>query len=159
MAVYLFTYHAYGSWLPDRPRGYVRHGRGVQHADREAALGYRSRMSHPPVRLTSALQQTVVAAVKEKCEIKGLTLHAVTTDVTHIHVLTAWEPFNRSKLISRGLHASITRQLNAAHHRRPWLTRGGSRRRIRTREHFEYLIHHYLPRHDGCSFYRHRRRA
>ena len=33
MPVYLFTFHAYGSWLPDNPRGYVRRKEGIQPQD------------------------------------------------------------------------------------------------------------------------------
>ncbi|MEM1305417.1 MAG: hypothetical protein AAGG46_11005, partial [Planctomycetota bacterium] len=29
MPVYLFTYHTYGSWLPDRPQGYVQRDQGI----------------------------------------------------------------------------------------------------------------------------------
>src|SRR4051794_35604479 len=29
MPCYLFTYHAYGSWMPDHKRGYVHRGQGV----------------------------------------------------------------------------------------------------------------------------------
>jgi hypothetical protein len=30
MPVYLFTYHAYRSWMPDRPEGFVQEGRGIE---------------------------------------------------------------------------------------------------------------------------------
>jgi len=33
MPCYLFTYHAYASWMPDREEGHVRRGEGILSAD------------------------------------------------------------------------------------------------------------------------------
>jgi hypothetical protein len=41
MPCYLFTYHAYGSWMPDRPQGYVRRGKGILPTDTRMAERYR----------------------------------------------------------------------------------------------------------------------
>ena len=35
MPVYHFTLHAYGTWMPDRPEGYNKHGEGYQAPDTE----------------------------------------------------------------------------------------------------------------------------
>ena len=44
MPCYLFTYHGYGTWLPDRSRGYVRRKEGILPTD-EAPMAecYRKR--------------------------------------------------------------------------------------------------------------------
>ena len=41
MPVYLFTYHAYQSWMPDRGRGFVQKGRGIQPTNALLAHAYR----------------------------------------------------------------------------------------------------------------------
>ena len=41
MPVYLFTYHAYQSWMPDRARGFVQKGRGIQPPNEALAAAYR----------------------------------------------------------------------------------------------------------------------
>jgi hypothetical protein len=40
VAVYHFTYHAYRSWMPDNPKGYVRRGEGILPPDAEMARLY-----------------------------------------------------------------------------------------------------------------------
>jgi hypothetical protein len=37
MPCYLFTWHAYATWLPDRKQGYVEKGRGILPPDKAAA--------------------------------------------------------------------------------------------------------------------------
>jgi hypothetical protein len=41
MPCYLFTYHAYLSWMPDRPQGYVRRKKGIFPPDEEKAEAYK----------------------------------------------------------------------------------------------------------------------
>ncbi len=41
------------------------------------------------------------------------------------------------------------RRLNRDFERRPWFSKGGSRKQVADQEHFDYLVHVYLPRHTG----------
>jgi hypothetical protein len=53
MPVYLFTYHAYQSWLPDNRRGFVQEHQGVQPTNGRLAAAYRKAASHPPYESTA----------------------------------------------------------------------------------------------------------
>jgi len=91
MPVYHFTYHAFGTWLPDHGRGYTRRGAQVLPPDNEMADRYRANMSQPPVRFTSEVQRVMIAELQTACEAQGYTLHSVGTDDTHLHVVVAWD--------------------------------------------------------------------
>lgn len=67
MAVYLFTIHAYSSWMPDRRQGYTVKGLGIQPQDFEAAEEYRENAKHEPVIFKTDHQQTIVNATLEVC--------------------------------------------------------------------------------------------
>ena len=60
MPCYLFTYHAYGSWMPDRKQGYVRRGQGVQPPDMKRAEQYRRRANQEEVTFDSRMQQLAI---------------------------------------------------------------------------------------------------
>jgi hypothetical protein len=51
MPCYLFTYHAYGSWMPDRVEGYVRRGQGILPRDTQMASLYYRNALHDMVQL------------------------------------------------------------------------------------------------------------
>jgi len=155
LAVYLFTFHAYGTWLPDRQRGYTRRDDGVHPKDDWIANCYREAMSDEPASMTKMVQQVVVDAVREKCEIKDWTCHGIATDLSHVHILLSWEAYTPWESVRRGLKSSITRQLNVRIARRKWLTQKGSRKWVKARNHFDYLLTTYLPSHSGVGWYRH----
>lgn len=95
MAVYLFTLHSYGSWLPDRARGYTRRGQGVLPSDGKMAGYYRDDMNAGVVSFDRSVQQLIIEAICEHCRVKSYDLYAVATDPTHIHVLVGWRGFVR----------------------------------------------------------------
>lgn len=85
MAVYLITLHSYGSWLPDRARGYTRRGAGVFSSDAKMAGYYREGMKDVEATFNRAAQQHIIEAVRGYAEIKHCLLYAVATDATHVH--------------------------------------------------------------------------
>jgi hypothetical protein len=60
MPCYLFTYHAFGSWMPDRRQGYVRRGKGIQPADPKMAERYRQNSRHDEVRFLEPHQLAAI---------------------------------------------------------------------------------------------------
>ncbi|MEO0586089.1 MAG: hypothetical protein AAF078_00455 [Planctomycetota bacterium] len=149
MPVYLFTLHTYGSWLPDRARGYVKRKQGVLEPDAQMAGWYREAMDSSVVEWTPAQQRSVIAAVRKHCTIKAWTAYAIATDPTHVHALIAWRDRTPWMTVRRGLKASISRALNEHSDRRKWLSEGGSRKRVTDQDHFDYLRKVYLPSHRG----------
>jgi len=156
MPVYLFTYHAYMSWLPDRSRGYVRRERGVLPPDERDAQWYRSQARESPVTFDASIQQLMidellVAAGYQRCRI-----HAVATDASHLHVVVSWTDERDELRLRTGLRTSITRRLNNAREKRTWLAENASRKRVRDQDHFDHLVGKYLPDHRGVKYDEHR---
>ena len=61
MPCYLFTFHAYGTWLPDRRRGYVRRDKqGIHKQDHELADKYKEQMSQDIVRFDRDIQELMI---------------------------------------------------------------------------------------------------
>ena len=53
MPCYHFTFHGYGTWMPDEDDGYVRRGEGQLPQDVVEASKYRGRMTQEEASLTS----------------------------------------------------------------------------------------------------------
>jgi REP element-mobilizing transposase RayT len=150
--IYLFTFHAYRSWRPDHPRGYVRRNEGVLPRDPDMAGRYDRHAKFPQVRFTSDLQRVLVDGAQDICSRRAWRLHFVATDPTHVHLLISW--LDRA-LGWKDVHDTLKRLLgmllakHTGERGRKWFVRKGSRRRVRDREHFEYLMGCYLPSHRG----------
>jgi hypothetical protein len=151
MPCYLFTWHAYGTWMPDRRQGYVKRGRGILPTDAAEAARYRARQKEPTAIFDFDVQRLMIDEAFIAADKRRFRLHGVATDATHVHVLLSWaddRPFERLK---RGLRESISRRLNA-HRRRRWLVHSGSRKRVKDYGHFNYLMDEYLPKHRGWKW-------
>ncbi len=152
MAVYLFTLHSYGSWLPDRARGYTRRGEGVLPKDEKMAGYYRDQMNTAVVRFDRSIQSQMIKAITTHCELKSYKLYHVATDPTHVHVLIGWDGYVKWKSVRRALKQSISRRLNEHFDKRRWFAREGSRKQVKDRQHFDYLVTTYLPSHRGLTW-------
>jgi REP element-mobilizing transposase RayT len=152
MPCYLFTYHAYSSWMPDHKRGYVRRHEGILAPDAEMAARYCAAATFEPARFgheqqLAAIEVSQVAVVHIECR-----LHFVATDASHIHVLTSWSDA-RSWLQNRtSLKRALTIRLKQQFGDRPWLCDGASPKRVRDEGHFEHLVSSYLPKHRGWKW-------
>ena len=152
MPCYLFTYHAYGSWLPDRKQGYVKRHQGILPQDMQKHGLYAKAMTEEIVNFSSEHQRCIIESLIKSQTPQRFELHYVATDPTHVHALLAWRD-DRNVVAMPGLvKGSISRELNAAMKRRTWLSEGGSRKQVRNREHFDYLMTTYLPKHSGWKW-------
>ncbi len=151
MPYYLFTWHTYGSWLPDRPQGYVHWSRGREQTNIALAQRYRQQQKETTVSLTEELQREVIAELVETAPLISFRLHFVATDATHVHVLTSWQDGRGWERLRRSIRRSLSVRLNRQR-RRKWFSRGGNTRRVESRKHFEHLIEHYLPSHHGWKW-------
>ena len=68
MPCYLFTYHAYGSWMPDRPQGYVQRKQGILPPDAVLAQKYRTAMEQSEAKFTSDVQIALIDSLLESRE-------------------------------------------------------------------------------------------
>ena len=154
MAVYLFTFHAYRSWNADNPHGFVQQYRGVQAPNDKLARFYDEHAQQPPVLFDPFQQRVLIWITFDACARRGWRLHYVATDRTHVHILLSWRSYESWKPISTRLKNlasfALGQKLQQPGHK--WLSRHGSRKRVRDRQHFDYLISQYLPKHRGLKW-------
>ena len=153
MPCYLFSYHAYGSWLPDRRRGYVRRGQGIVPPDEQMAARYRSNLKQAIVCFDAAIQQWMIDEVLVACRYQQLRCHYISTESTHLHVLVSWSIERTWEVTRAKLRESITRRLNREIGRQEWFSKSPSRKRMTDRTHFNYLMTDYLGKHSGWKWY------
>jgi REP element-mobilizing transposase RayT len=151
MPAYLFTLHSYRSWNADHPRGFVQAGCGIQPPNTALARYYDRQATHEPVLFGDQHQQTILWIVWDACQNRTWRLHAVAFEPSHVHILVSWSSAHTWQTVRRKLKNLIGWSLSKAFHQsgQRWLVRGGSRKRIRDRRHFDHLVSTYLPRHGG----------
>jgi REP element-mobilizing transposase RayT len=151
MPCYHFTLHAYRSWNADNPRGFVQTGRGIQTPNVALARYYNSAAKQQPVEFGPLHQQTILWIAWDACRNRGWRLHAVAFEPSHVHLVVSWTSSDLWKRVRGKLKNLISWALSQGFgsEGRRWLVRKGSRKRVKNRKHFVYLINKYLPRHKG----------
>ena len=152
MSVFLFTYHGYRTWMPDREEGFVRKGKGLQPPDKELNAYYHfdaaeSEILFDPDIQLALLDEAQIAAVKQ-----NFRLHYVATETTHVHVLVSWKDDRPWSRLRASIKSSFSRRLSRDFKRRTWLSENASRRHVEKQEHFDYLVNVYLPDHRGWKW-------
>jgi len=151
MPVYLFTFHAYRSWTPADPRGYVRHGEEkIRPTNQQMAKWYDRDAKQEPVVWSATDQGILIAAAREMSQHKAYRLHAIVANPSHVHVLASWGGQETQwSHVAHTFKRILGMKLSKAHATtgRRWFSRGGSRKRVRDREHFDHLVSSYLPKH------------
>ena len=155
MPVYLFTYHAYRSWMPDRPGGFVQKGKGLQPPNRELAAAYANAANHPPFSFDEDTQQLLIETTLDVCSRRDWRLHEIATETSHLHALVSWKNTTRWQNVRGKIRNICSLELSKKHqqHGRPWFVEGASRKRVRNRRHFERLMTTYLPNHRGLKWF------
>lgn len=153
MPVYLFTFHAYASWMPDRKQGFVQHGKGILPSDPQMAQSYRDRQSQNKVTFNEFIQLNIIDAIQENHKHSHYRLHAIATDPSHVHILISWHDQRPTAKLRTAVKQAVTRHLNLSIQKQQWFSRKGSQKRIRDKQHFDYLMKVYLRRHKGLSWY------
>lgn len=152
MPCYLFTFHAYGTWMPDRVRGYTKRGKGQLPADREMAERYRENMKEQPVSFSDDLQRAMIEETLKASEFQRFRVEAAGSDPTHLHDLVSWRDRRAWVQVRRGLRTSLTKRLNDQFGKRTWFIESSSRKRCKDRDHYDYLVTQYLPDHRGWKY-------
>lgn len=152
MPCYLFTYHGYGTWMPDHPRGYVKRKVGILASDAHMAECYRKNQQQDTVSFDRRIQRLIIEEALVAFDFQNLRGHFIATDPTHIHVLLSWNTEAVWQSVRSSVRSSLTRRLNREIQRRTWFAKQPSRKRVRDQQHFEHLIRSYLPRHRGLNW-------
>jgi REP element-mobilizing transposase RayT len=153
MPCYHFTFHGYGTWLPDEDDGYVRRGEGRLPQDTSAASKYRRRMTNHAAEFDESMQLAMIEEVHAASQHQTYRVHCVATEPTHIHILVSWKDEERaSEKLRASIRQSLSRRLSKQFGQRQWLSEGGSRRRVINEEHYDYLLAIYLMEHGGWKW-------
>jgi hypothetical protein len=152
MPCYLFTYHAFGSWLPDHRRGYVHRGQGILPPDQHMADIYRTNLKQAVITFPATIQRELIIGTLQACEHQQVRCHYIATEPTHAHVLVSWNSNRTWEIVRKQIRSNITRKLNSAHKRQNWFSKSPSRKQVRDRKHFDHLITTYLPKHSGLKW-------
>ena len=140
MPCYLFNYHTFGSWYPDRAQGYVERGKGILPRDVKMAEVYRGRAKHETILIKEEHQQAIIHRLVEAVGHIYCRLHDVATDDTHIHVPVSW-PGERTWQQNRASPKKVlTSMLKETFEDRPWFSENASHKRAEKREPLDYLI-------------------
>ncbi|MEN6452252.1 MAG: hypothetical protein ABFC96_17310 [Thermoguttaceae bacterium] len=151
MPCYLFTFHAYGTWMPDRDEGFVRRERGLMPPNRELADAYRRRATEDRVVLEARIQLLLIEEARIAFGKQRYRGHYIATDPTHVHILASWADDRLWNKIRNGLKSSLTRRLNRDVSRRNrWFVDSASRKRVMDNVHFE--VNTYLASHRGWKW-------
>jgi REP element-mobilizing transposase RayT len=150
--VYLFTYHAYCSWMPDRQRGFVRRHEGILPPNRALSNIYKRQTVDEEVKFNAQLQRLLIDELVTSCVKQNWRLHFVATTASHVHTLVSWRSAHTWKQVRVSLKSSLSRRFNKDQGRRRWFSEGASRKRIQNKSHFDYLVSSYLPQHRGWKW-------
>ncbi len=152
MPCFLFTYHGYGTWLPNRSRGYVKRGQGILPPDEHMHRLYTESMTETIVCFNGEIQLELIRAALEAAPHQRFEPYYIATDSSHLHVLLGWRHSKRSVLLRSQLKWSLTRALNLKYEHRKWLADKGNCKQVKDRQHFDYLRNVYLPKHNGWKW-------
>jgi REP element-mobilizing transposase RayT len=152
MPVYLFTFHAYRSWMPDHKRGYTQRGKGYLPPDEEMAQNYERRAKHDATIFDEELSRALLQELIDSCKKISCRFHGGSTEPTHIHGLVSWKHDRSWMSVRTSLKTSLTKRLKQIS-KDIALSRGASRKQVETRRHFDHLMKTYLPEHHGLAWY------
>jgi hypothetical protein len=164
--VYLVTTHAYRSWSEGNPRGYVQRGQGLQKTSERLARWRADNARQEPARFSADVRKVISQVVNEIAIERAVRLHAQAATATHVHVLISFVSpactCGASKFCGKGCGARsfveafatrLKQKMGQAIAKfsgtsgRQWFSRGWNLTRIRDREHFDFMVGKYLPRH------------
>jgi hypothetical protein len=154
MPVYHYTFHAYGTWLPDRAEGYTPYHAGWQPPDASRADQYRSSMDQHPSRFSSAVQELALKTLRDGEPLQNYKLYVFASDQSHLHAVVAWRDDREPTRVQSQIKSSLTRALNNHMGKRKWIARGAGKTPVKDEEHLNHLAHAYLPSHSGVFWYR-----
>lgn len=149
---YFITWTCYGTWLHGSPSGSADDEHNIPgtpylppDAQRQAAE--REKMEQPPYSLDERRREVLLAAIRQDCEYRGWTLHAVHVRSNHIHVVVTADA--TPERVMNDLKSYGSRRLNEAgfdtKDRKRW-TRHGSTRYLWTEDDVHAAVEYTLDR-------------
>lgn len=149
--MYHFTFHAFGTWRADHPRGYTLREEGYQPPDAEEQRRREDKLTQDVVQFDEAMQKVLVVGTQDICTRRGWRFHGAGNDRTRYHALISFERFVDWQEARDTLKNILSLFLGRWTGREgvTWFVEGGSRKREESRKHFDYLLDRYFPDHRG----------
>jgi REP element-mobilizing transposase RayT len=146
---YFITCVTYGTWLPGDDRGWVEYHRGWKLPDPARHLEAEAKMNEDACILNLPQRTAVNLQVRETCDYRGWTLHAVNCRSNHMHIVVT-APNTSSRKVRIDLKAWATRRLKKFDPSRDnWWAERGSIRWLFDAEGLEATIFYTLDGQDG----------
>jgi REP element-mobilizing transposase RayT len=139
--------------MPSHKRGYVHRTQGLQPCDIQLAEQYKLKQQQETVVFDKKIQKYLVESARQISHHIALRVYAVATESTHVHILVSWDDQREWEQIRRSLRGGLSRVLNQQFGKRAWFAKLGSRKRVKEREHFDYLKRRYLSSHKGIKWF------
>jgi REP element-mobilizing transposase RayT len=150
---YHITWTTYGTWLPGDARGWIKKNTlGIQEPDSEREEQARELMAEEAVLLAPAQRALVEHTIREHCQIRKWSLHAVNARSNHVHMVVtadceAREVMNQLKAwCSRKLSdaAGLENAVAVKAGRRRWFTEGGNHKTIEDEEYLNNAVRYVM---------------
>ena len=152
---YLLSWTTYGTWLHGDNRGWVESGEpGVKAPDPNRLDDSRQRMTSAAIRLDPGQRQLVETTIRDHCQIRKWTLHAVNVRTNHIHVVVTAEM--APEKVMEQFKAWCSRRLSEAaglvpapdtkNGKRRWWTEHGSTKWINDEDYFHNAVRYVNER-------------
>ena len=151
---FFITWTCYGTHLPGDERGWTKWHKGEQLPQPLLEDWCRNQMTETAVLLDATQREIVNEVVREHCEIRGWTLHAVNCRSNHCHVVVTAVDYDgdqvRDQLKSWAKRRLKNHQGAQPHAdvRKHWWTRKGSVRKLFDDESLEAAIHYTIEAQD-----------
>lgn len=116
-ATWLLTFRTYGTWLPGDGRGWIHHGDAVPgtpiRSPKPGLQSYSGAQMRASPRIFGNQERAIVdAAIRDTCEFKRWSLHAVAVQTNHVHAVLGIDVPPHEALTA--LKAWATRRLREA---------------------------------------------
>jgi REP element-mobilizing transposase RayT len=148
---HLITFRSYGTWLHGDQRGSVDREHNLYKAPYASANENRKNhnkkiLKGEPVLLDAPRRESVEKAIRETCNYRKWTLHAINVRTNHVHVVVSIGT-KKSELALNALKANATRQMREdgcwKMNYSPWVDKG-SRRNLWNERSLERAIDYVL---------------
>jgi hypothetical protein len=108
-------------------------------------------MTQGVIQFDADMQRVLIVGTYDICQRRGWRFHGAGNDLTHYHSLVSWKGFVDWQEARDTLKNILSLFLGRWTGREgvTWFVEGGSRKRVETREHFDYLLDTYIPDHRG----------
>jgi hypothetical protein len=110
---YHITWRTYGTWLPGSEDGWVKHKTlGIRDESAPLEKHARDLMTQDAVVLSESQRAIVEQTIRDHCQFRNWTLHAVNARSNHVHVVVSAD-IHPDQVMSQ-FKAWCSRRLNAA---------------------------------------------